>query len=103
MNARQSTILTKILSENTDRTTRRALVLEYARLEAQPIPAGTRVRTPYGHGTVEYSGAIPVRFDAATQQPATVGLVPADKVEVIEGRRGAAPKTGTAMREGGSC
>lgn len=100
MNARQGTILGKILSGNTDRASRRELVLEYARLEAQPIPAGTRVRTPFGTGTVEYPDAVPVRFDAATQHPATIGLVPADKVEVIETRT-ATTTPATASRDGG--
>jgi hypothetical protein len=102
MNARQATILNQILSDKTDRQTRAALVREYARLEAQPIPAGTRVRTIWGTGSVQYPDAVPVLFDVAAQQPPVkLGLVPADKIEVIEPWT-ATTTPATANREGGA-
>jgi hypothetical protein len=84
----QAAILNEILNGKTDRATLAALVREYARLEAQPVTAGTRVRTPWGIGTVQYPDAVPVRFDAAVAQPPVkIGLVPVGQLEFIENGR----------------
>lgn len=103
MNARQATILNQILSDKTDRQTRAALVREYARLEAQPIPAGTRVHTIWGTGSVQYPDAVPVLFDVAAQQPPVkLGLVLADRIEVIETRTATTTPSSPERIGGGS-
>ncbi len=57
---------------------------------AMPVP-GTRVRTPFGMGSVVYpDGVAVVCYDVPAQQPPVkLGLVPIDKIEVIESGRAA--------------
>jgi hypothetical protein len=69
---------------------------------AMPEP-GTRVRTPFGIGSVVQPDGVAVVCYDVPARPLLVkyGLVPADKIQVIEART-AATTPATASRDGGA-
>ena len=71
---------------------------------AMPEP-GTRVRTPFGMGSIVHpDGVAVVCYDVPAQQPPVkLGLVPIDKIEVIESGRGATATPDSRRRQEGGC
>jgi len=53
------------------------------------LPAGTRVRTPHGIGTVTHPNAIPVRLDVPLKRvDQDIALISPSQITVIEERHG---------------